>query len=63
MGTKIKELREKLKMTQEDLARVSGVSRTTISQLENDDQKPTTTKTLANIARALGTTIDQIFLG
>ena len=35
MGYKIKELREAMKMTQEELAEKSGVSRGTISALEN----------------------------
>ena len=61
MGYKIKELREKMKMTQEELAEKSGVSRVTISGLENGSNRATTTKTLQNIARALEVTIDQIF--
>ena len=35
MGYKIKEIREAKKMTQEELAEKSGVSRGTISALEN----------------------------
>jgi len=47
-------------MTQEELAAKSGVSRATISALENG--KPiSTTKTLVNIAKALGTSVDKIF--
>lgn len=61
MGYKIKELREKKKMTQEELAEKSGVSRVTISGLENGTNRATTTKTLQNIARALDVSIDQIF--
>lgn len=61
MGYKIKELREKMKMTQEELAEKSGVSRVTISGLENGTDRTTTTKTLQNIARALEVTIDQVF--
>lgn len=61
MGQKIKELRENKKMTQEELAEKSGVSRATISGLENGVNRATSTKTLQNIARALEVTIDQIF--
>lgn len=61
MGYRIKELRESLRMTQEELAHKSGVSRGTISALENGSFKETTTKTLVKIARALGTSVDRIF--
>lgn len=61
MGYKIKEVRESLKMTQEELAAKSGVSRGTISALENGTMRTTTTKTLVKLARGLGTSVDQIF--
>lgn len=61
MGYKIKEVREALKMTQEELAEKSGVSRGTISALESGTVKITTTKTLCKLAHALGVSIDQIF--
>lgn len=61
MGYKIKETRESLKMTQEELSEKSGVSRTTISGLENGTVRATTTKTLVKLAKALDTSVDQIF--
>lgn len=61
MGTKVKERREELGMTQEELAEKSGISRATISTLENGIDKNTTTKTLLAIADALGTTVDKLF--
>lgn len=61
MGYIIKELRESLNMTQEELSRKSGVSRGTISALENGTERATTTKTLLNIANALSTTVDRLF--
>lgn len=61
MGYKIKEYREKLGMTQEQLAKKSGISRATISALEKGAARATSTKTLDKIAQALGTTIDAIF--
>lgn len=62
MGYKIKELREAMKMTQEELAEKSGVSRGTISALEkNGVDRTTTSKTLVKLAQALDTTVDRIF--
>ena len=60
MGYKIKEVREARKMTQEELAEKSGVSRGTISALENGSGRSTTTKTWCKPAKALGTSVDQI---
>lgn len=62
MGYRVKELREVLNMTQEDLAQKSGVSRGTISAMENGSSKATSTRTFVKIARALGTSVDSIFL-
>lgn len=62
MGFRIKELREKKRMSQEELAEKANVSRTTISQLENDATKTTTTSTLNKIADALGVKMESLFL-
>ena len=43
---KVKEIREKKGLTQEDLATKSGVSRTIISGLESGTIKETSTRTL-----------------
>lgn len=61
MGYRIKELREEMHMTQDELARKAGISRTTIVFLENDEARTTTTKTLFKIANALNTTVDNLF--
>ena len=61
MGYKIKEYREKLGLTQEELSLKSGVSRGTICALESNREKTTTTKTLVKIADALNTTVDALF--
>lgn len=61
MGYRIKEAREKKKMTQEELAEKSGISRATISALENGTMRATSTKTLLKLAEALGTTVESIF--
>ena len=61
MGYRIKEVREAKKMTQEELSKKSGVSRGTIPELENGTVRTTTTKTLARIALALDTKVENIF--
>lgn len=63
MGNKLKEFRTKQKVSQEELEAKSGVSRSTISAIENDPTYNTTTKTLERLATALGTTVDRIFFG
>lgn len=61
MSYKVKEFREKAGLSQDELAKKSGVSRTTISALENGAANSTSTKTLNKLAQALGTTVDKIF--
>jgi len=52
MGS-LKVLREKKRMTQDELAEKSGVSRVTISKLESGAQRVTTNTTIIKLARAL----------
>ena len=61
MGFRIKEVRKSLKMSQEELAEKSGVSRGTIVALESGTERVTTTKTLVALAIAMGVSVDQIF--
>lgn len=61
MGNKIKERRDLLKMSQEELAEKSMVSRATISSLENNSERNTSTKVLQKIAAALETTVGELF--
>lgn len=61
MGYKIKELRKAKKMSQEELAKKSGVSRTIISFLENGKCVETKTGTLQRIAEALDVTLAFLF--
>lgn len=61
MEYRIKEIREEKGITQEELAKLSGVSRGTIAALESKTVRATTTKTLLNIANALETTVESIF--
>ena len=63
MGHKLKEFRRERKMSQEELAALSGVSRQTISSIENDGAEAATTKTLVKIAEALDTTVGELFFG
>lgn len=61
MGYKIKERREELRMSQEELSEKSGVNRTTISAIETGKAEQVMTGTLVALARALETTVDKIF--
>jgi putative transcriptional regulator len=59
--TRIKELRARYDMTQDDLARQVGVRRETILYLEKGKYNPSLM--LAHqIAKALKTTIDELFI-
>jgi len=61
MGFKIKEAREDVGLSQEELAASSSVSRTIISGLESGRLTTTTTDTLIKLAKALGKSVDEIF--
>ncbi len=60
MNNRIKELRTKLEMTQEELARLAGVRRETIVFLEQDKYNPSL-MLAHNVAKALKTTIGDLF--
>lgn len=61
MEYKIKELREKMGLTQDDLAKKSGVNRTTIVYLESGKEVNVTAGTLKKIAKCLNVDIKEIF--
>lgn len=61
MKTKIKQYRELKGWSQEELAKYSNVSRTTISGLENEIIKVTTNTTMDKIANALGVSTIELF--
>lgn len=61
MEFRIKEIREKAGVSQEELSKKSGVSRTIISGLESGAITTTTTKTLSKIAEALDVRVSEIF--
>ena len=61
MKTRIKELRARYDLTQEDLARKVGVRRETIVFLEKGKYNPSL-KLAYDIAKVLETTIDDLFI-
>lgn len=61
MKTKIKQYRELKGWSQEELAKYSNVSRTTISGLENETVKVTTNTTMDKIANALDVSTIELF--
>jgi len=58
---KIREKRLELGISQEELAEMSGVSRSIISGLESGRVKVTTTETLLKLSQALGCRVKEIF--
>jgi len=61
MKTRIKELRARYDLTQEDLAKKIGVRRETILFIEKGKYNPSL-KLAHDIAKALQTTIDELFI-
>ncbi len=57
---RIKSARAALDMSQEELAKKAGVTRQTISAVENGDYNPTIKLCIA-ICKALGKTLDELF--
>jgi len=51
--TKLRVLRERLFITQTELAEAAGISLVTLNRLENNNQKPSF-KTIRKLAKALG---------
>jgi len=61
MRTRIKELRARHDLTQDDLARMVGVRRETILYMEKGKYNPSL-KLAHEVAKALKTTIDDLFI-
>ena len=61
MKNKIKYYRDLKNMSQEELAKLSSLSRTTISGLESESTKVTTNTTMDKISKALGVSIVELF--
>lgn len=60
MGLRIKELRESRGLSQAELGDMARISRSQLSEIENE-RKPANTIRLAAIAKALGVTVDELF--
>ncbi len=61
MKTRMKELREELGLTQEELAKIVGVRRETIIYLEKGKYNPSL-RLAHNVAKALKSTIEAVFI-
>ena len=61
MGYRIREVREKKGLSQTELSQRSGITRQTIWKLETEDGAITTTDTLLKLAKAMDTTVGEIF--
>lgn len=59
---RLKELREERGISQEKLAKMSGISRTTLSKIENNEEVSVTTKTIARLADVFDVEPSEIFL-
>ena len=61
MKTRIKELRARYNLTQEDLAQKVGAVRATILHIEKGEYNPSI-KLAHKIAKTLNTTLDELFI-
>lgn len=59
---RLKELREERGMSQEELSDLSGISRTTLSKIENNEEANVNTKTIARLADVFNVKPSEIFL-
>ena len=62
MKTKIKEYREELKLSQQELAEKANVAYTIINQLENETRNVVTSDTMLKISKALGKPVRDVFM-
>lgn len=60
IGSNIRKIRKSKKLTLDELAGKSGISKGYLSKVENSDKSPPVS-TLINIAKALGVTISDLF--
>lgn len=61
MQNKLRQARDEANMSQEELAKKSGISRTTISGIENNEDIVVRTSTIIAIANALNKRAQDIF--
>lgn len=62
MRNKVLEIRQEKGLTQEELSSLSGISRPTISKLENQEDVVVKTSTLLALSKALNKPLSEIFL-
>lgn len=63
MRNRLKELRTERGMSQEELVKLTGISRTTISKIENNENDVNVnTRTIAKLAEVFGVKPSEIFL-
>jgi len=60
LHNRLKELRARLGVNQQEMGRLAGVSRQTISQIERGDYSPSVTLAL-KLAKVLNVTVEEIF--
>ena len=58
----IKKLRNKLALTQDDLAKKANIKYTTLMKVESGTGNKPTVRTMAKIAKALGVSIEDLLL-
>ena len=59
---RLKELRTERGISQEDLVKMTGISRTTLSKIENNEEVNVNTSTIAKLAEAFNVKPSEIFL-
>lgn len=59
---RLKELREERGISQEKLSEISGISRATLSKIENNEEMNLNTRTIAKLAAAFQVKPSDIFL-
>ncbi len=63
LGKNIKELRQKRKLSQEKLARLTDISLNTLTKIESGFTKRPSIQTIHKIAKALGVSLDELVEG
>lgn len=59
---RLKEFREECGISQEKLSEMSGLSRTTLSKIENNEEVSVNTRTIVKLAEVLHVNPSEIFL-
>lgn len=59
---RLKKLREERGISQEKLSEMSGISRTTLSKIENNEEVSVNTRTIAKLAEVFNVAPSEIFL-